>query len=118
MLSLIINKIIDDTKQIKINENCLNSVLGIYKILKIKIILEMNITVDMNKAEIQSMDSLTEKFVIFLVQIGISMEIKILLLSKIPLRIKVNIDIANKIRNIKIIRFMVPQTIVWIKLIN
>lgn len=101
ILSLIISISIDLTKQIKIKENCLNSVFGIYIILKIRIILEMNITIDINKIEIQSINRLIEKLVIFLVQIGISIEIKMLLLNRNLLIKKVIIAKISKIKKIK-----------------
>lgn len=118
MLSLIISKSIDETKQIKISENCLNSILGIYTILKIRIMLEINITVDINKVDIQSMSNLTEKFIEFLSHNTISREIKIFPLNKNPLIINIIIDRIIKIKKVKIVEFMAPQAIVLVKLIN
>lgn len=61
----------------------------------------MNITVDINKIEIQSINRLIEKLVTFLVQIGISIEIKMLLLNRNLLIKKVIIAKISKIKKIK-----------------
>jgi hypothetical protein len=112
ILSLEIKINIDVTKDIRIRENCLNSDFGMYEILKMRIILEINVTVDINSVEIQSSIRLIGKLNEFKVKMENSRDRNMALLSRKILIIRVIREIINNNKERKIEKIMVPQTIV------
>lgn len=77
MLSDIMRNDIDKTNDNSIKENCLCSRGGIYSILNIKIILEINITVNKNIIEVQSIKNLIGMKVEYIEIKGNSIEINV-----------------------------------------